>query len=371
MLSRFIHMGDLHLGRPFIYHNQGDANGKNKRKEMWAALEHILAFANEMEVPLILVAGDLFDSSDALPMDIKRVAEAFDNLKRTCVVIITGNHDYHGKNSLYAKVTWPGNVYIFAEDVFRSIYIKELNTEIYGMSWIKNQYRKFPVESFKAIQLNPERYNIFMAHGEIANSSDLLPLDLGLLESKGFNTVALGHIHKPGITKTGVAYCGSPVPLSFGETGDHGFLLCQVMQNPVTGTFTTLSRFKVIPSRSYVTREVVVTPEDSYTNIVNKIIYCDTEPQRKKDYYRMRLTGSVDPSIELTWLEDDVEDSFYYVELDISGLEPDIDLGSLMEENAGSPVGSFLKALNDIEDPAVKKRALVYSFDAMIKEGII
>jgi DNA repair exonuclease SbcCD nuclease subunit len=371
MLTTFVHTGDFHLGRPFTFLQQGNYYGKNKRKELWKAFDEMIAYVKEEEVPLLLIAGDLFDSVNVLSMDIKRAAEGLASLDKTWVVIITGNHDYHGDSSPYKKVEWSSNVYIFKEDVFRSVYIKELNTEIYGMSWVKNEYRAFPERSFNSVKLDDTRYNILMAHGEVTNQSLYLPIDLKLIEKKGFDYIALGHIHKPGLTPGGAAYCGSPVPLNFGETGERGFLISQVTTDYENRTFITSSGFNPIESRKYETIEIQIAPEDSYHEIIQKAISCDTEVNRQYNYYRIRFTGYLNPEIQMDWITDDLEESFYYIETDTSKLEPDIDLELLIHENKNNPIGQLLSELGKIEEPEVRKKAIIYSIEAMISEGVL
>lgn len=371
MLTTFLHTGDFHLGRPFTFMQQGNYYGKNKRKELWAAFEFMIEFAKEMKIPLILITGDLFDSVDVLSMDVKRVAEAFGTLKGIRVVMITGNHDYHGTDSPYKKVSWPENVHIFQDDTFRSLYIEELNTEIYGMSWVKNQYRLFPERAFKALKLKDTRYNILMLHGEVGVQGPYLPLDLNLLESKGFDAIALGHIHKPGMTPKGAGYCGSPVPLNFKEQGEHGFLVSKIKTDYENETFQTTSGLNAIPSRSYHQIEIPVSSENSYNDILEKIKNCDTPQNRQQNFYRVSLTGFIDPEIQLEWINEDLEDAFYYIETDTVNLEPDIDIDQFLENNKNSPVGRFLEALENIEDPEVRKKAMIYSIEAMVGEGIL
>jgi DNA repair exonuclease SbcCD nuclease subunit len=337
MLKSFIHTGDFHLGRPFTFSQQGNYYGKSKRKELWKAFDHMIAYAKEKEIELVLIAGDLFDSINVLTMDVKRVAESFKSLDKAWVIVVAGNHDYNGEDSPYKKVEWPRNVYIFNEDRFRSVYIQELNTEIYGFSWVKNEYREFPELSFDRLHLNEGRYNILLMHGEVATKSP----------------------------------CGSPVPLDFGETGDHGFLSARVEVDYEKQLFLTKNRFNPIHSRCYETLELAVTPEDSYADILDKATTCDSRDNRMNNYYRLKLTGLIDPEIHLDWINDDLEDAFYYIETDLSGLESDIDIDKLMAENKDNPVGAFLQELKEIQDEDIKKRALLYSIEAMLKEGVL
>jgi hypothetical protein len=42
-----------------------------------------------------------------------------------------------------------------------------------------------------------------------------------------------------------------------------------------------------------------------------------------------------------------------------------------MAENKDNPVGAFLQELKEIQDEDIKKRALLYSIEAMLKEGVL
>ncbi|MGL4606218.1 MAG: metallophosphoesterase family protein [Eubacteriaceae bacterium] len=370
MLKTFIHTGDFHLGRPFTFRQQGSYYGRDKRKEIWQSLETIVGFANREKIPLILMTGDLFDSVEVLTMDVKRVSDLLNTLEETRVVIVTGNHDYHGEKSPYKKTKWPPNVYIFGVDKFESIFIEELNTEIFGFSWVKNKYPNFPEEAFKKIKLNDTRYNILMIHGDIAGG-EYLPLDVNLIEKKGFNAIALGHIHKPGITPNGTAYCGSPIPLNFGETGDHGFLISNIEVDYDKHKFVTTNQLSPISSRKYVTKDIQIVPENTYNDILEKVINCDPEWERQKYYYRIRFYGFIDPEIHLEWINDDIEDAFYYVEIETNQLELDIDFQKLLKENQGNQIGDFLNELRMIEDPTLRKKAILFGIEAMAGEGVL
>ncbi|PKM48229.1 MAG: DNA repair exonuclease, partial [Firmicutes bacterium HGW-Firmicutes-6] len=167
------------------------------------------------------------------------------------------------------------------------------------------------------------------------------------------------------------AYCGSPVPLNFGETGERGFLISQVTTDYENQTYITSSGFNPIESRKYETMEILISPEDSYHAIIEKAISCDTETNRQQNYYRIRFTGYINPEIQMDWINDDLEESFYYIETDTSKLEPDIDLDLLIRENKNNPIGQILSELEKIAEPEVRKKAIIYSIEAMISEGVL
>jgi len=61
----------------------------------------------------------------------------FSKLKDTQVVIIAGNHDYVGVRSNYSGFEWNSHVHMLRAGYMDVIYLDELNTFIYGMSYSK------------------------------------------------------------------------------------------------------------------------------------------------------------------------------------------------------------------------------------------
>lgn len=76
---------------------------------------------------------------------------------------------------------------------------KDKNTIIYGYSWDRPIIRENNLfENFRD-HIDREKNNILILHGDIASSSDYLPLNLNKLKSFHMDYIALGHIHKPEI----------------------------------------------------------------------------------------------------------------------------------------------------------------------------
>src|SRR5699024_9332339 len=171
----------------------------------------------------LFITGDIFEEDVFNLGDIRRLRDSFLTLNDTKIIISTGNHDTLKKSSLYELIEWPENVYIFGNKNIEKFEFQELNTVIWGFSWEKNEYKS---SDFLEVQdLDPNKTNILLIHGDLTNSeSNYLPLDKNKLVSIGFNYIALGHIHKPKLISEKIAYCGSPEPLDFGETGVHGII---------------------------------------------------------------------------------------------------------------------------------------------------
>lgn len=114
------------------------------------------------------------------------------------IIISAGNHDFIGINSLYNRIEWPKNVSIFGNAMEKKEF-KDKNTIIYGYSWDRPIIRENNLfENFRD-HIDREKNNILILHGDMASSSDNLPLNLNKLKSFHMDYIALGHIHKPEI----------------------------------------------------------------------------------------------------------------------------------------------------------------------------
>ena len=125
----------------------------------------------------------------------------------------------------------------------------------------------------------------------------------------------------------------------------------------INETYVTSSGFNPIESRSYETIEIEIAFGRFLSRYHQQAIKCDAEEKRMQNYYRIRFSGYIDPEIQLDWINDDLEDSFYYVETDTSQLEPDIDLELLIKENKNNPIGQLLIELEKIEEAEVRKKS--------------
>ena len=362
MKVSFIHTGDLHMGRQFHFNRRGDIYGKNKRLDLWETFEKILNTAEKNQIDLLLIAGDLFDSDEVDIMEIERVAEKFSRLTTTRVVICAGNHDCYSSLSLFGLVDWPDNVTLFKTGKLESVYFPDLETEVYGMSWVKKAYTDLPFP--RGIAVNPECNNILMLHGDAySRQTDYLPIDVS--DFSNFDYVALGHIHKPEYLSETAAYCGSPEGLSFGESGDHGVIVGKI------DAHKCVSEFVPIQKRRYVDLEFEVTPEMSFDTIKEQILACDTEENRMKNYYRVTLKGYVDPEVSVDWLKDELQPSFYYFELNDKALEVDLDIDLLLKENRDNMIGKFIQEMLLEEVSPITKKALYYGLEGILKEKVI
>ena len=92
---RFLHTSDWHLGRQF--------HGASLLEDQTAALERIVALAQEAEVDAVLIAGDIYDRAIPPAEAVQLFTTTLARLRQSgvAVVAIAGNHDSHVRVSVY------------------------------------------------------------------------------------------------------------------------------------------------------------------------------------------------------------------------------------------------------------------------------
>jgi DNA repair exonuclease SbcCD nuclease subunit len=84
-----------------------------RREELRAALRRIVDLALELDVDAVTVGGDLYEH-DRVTRDTGHfIGGQFKRLDPMPVLVAPGNHDRYVPDSLYRRLDWPANVYIF------------------------------------------------------------------------------------------------------------------------------------------------------------------------------------------------------------------------------------------------------------------
>ena len=104
-----------------------------------------------------------------------------------------------------------------------------------------------------------------------------------ILENKGFNYVALGHIHKTNFEPNKkIIYPGSTISLGFDELGEHGMVVGEISKNE--------NKFKFIKldETEYVEQEINCTEINSIEELIEKINEIKIEENK---LYKIILIG--------------------------------------------------------------------------------
>jgi DNA repair protein SbcD/Mre11 len=223
---RLLHTSDVHLESDTFGHGE---QGRMLRDSIREAFGRVISTANRLEADLLLIVGDLFDSSrvtdEAMSFALGQIARA-----RMPVVMTPGNHDAHDERSLWitlAPSEVPRNLHMLLEPEGSALQFPDLHTHVWGRGLVEHtpDYRPVagiapPVEGMWNIAL---AHGFFMEEGEFDRSSPINPIDI---EGSGYDYIALGHIHvftdcSRGATRA--AYCGTPAPL-YQEAGSVAFV---------------------------------------------------------------------------------------------------------------------------------------------------
>ncbi len=256
---RILHTSDWHLGRT-LYAK------KERTEEHKAFLSWLINTIQAQKIDLLLVAGDIFDTASPSSTSQKMYYDFLIKIKHTAcknVVVVGGNHDspsfLNAPKAILAalNVSVIGNateniedeILVIKEQLENPIAIvcgvpflreRDISRFAEGESYsdrskrinenIKKHYEAIAALAFqKRIEIGSNLPIIATGHLSVAggkrNEDDgVRETYIGNIEAVGsdifpdtFDYVALGHYHVPSTIKEHIRYCGSPIPMGFGE----------------------------------------------------------------------------------------------------------------------------------------------------------
>ena len=357
---KFLHVGDVHLGAE---PEHGTALGALRKKELWEAFCDIIELCEQENVELLLIPGDLFHGQPLL-REVKEVDYLFRRLTRTKVVMIAGNHDCLLPSSHYYDVTFPEHVTFLMDTQADSVYLPELNTEVFGLSYEKKQIEE---ARYDEIRVNDRgRINILLAHGNTGCNDKSIPIHRNALEAAGFDYVALGHLHNRIELSDRIAYSGSLEPLNRGETGEKGYIIGELKKEGSTPAI--LSR-KFVPhaKREYRHLSLSLTAEDTERSVCQQLYECLKE-QGENHMYLVTLTGT--RARERVWNPETMieilgKQGGSIIEIKDETV-PDFCVEMLKAEHKGTLIGHFIDRMEQVEEETLGRRALQYGLQALL-----
>ena len=262
---RIFHTSDWHLGQSFF--------GYDRTKEHILYLQWLIRFVKEQKVDILLVTGDVFDSSNPSAESqsiyysfLHKITQQNKDLQ---IIIIAGNHDSAARLEAPNALLREMNVFVRGsvkkdenndiklDDLIIPIKINDnIEAVCLAVPYIRlgdyppsNSYSEGVEKLFDLLYNKALSYNkpiIAMGH-LYANQASLSDDDrserilIGGVDSVGFNTfnkgiayTALGHLHRPQkvFNRDNIRYAGSPIHMSFAEkTYDHGGVLVEILNS--------------------------------------------------------------------------------------------------------------------------------------------
>ena len=235
---KWMHISDLHLGKRI--------NEFSMIEDQRYILNQIEELAGEEAVDGLLIAGDVYDKPIPSVEAVGLLDEFLVRLAKRgiAVFLISGNHDSVQRLSFGNRLLRRG-LYIASEydGTLKPVTVSDRFGEIqvYLLPFVKpSQVRRFfpeeEVDSYtqavaavlNQARIDPEKRNLLICHQFVTGAvrSESEEVSVGGLDNvdawvfRGFDYVALGHLHRPQSMADGrLRYCGTPLKYSFSEAG--------------------------------------------------------------------------------------------------------------------------------------------------------
>lgn len=235
---KWMHISDLHLGKRI--------NEFSMIEDQRYILNQIEEIAGEEAVDGLLIAGDVYDKPIPSVEAVGLLDEFLVRLAKRgiAVFLIAGNHDSVQRLSFGNRLLRRG-LYIASEydGTLKPVTVSDRFGEIqvYLLPFVKpSQVRRFfpeeEVDSYtqavaavlNQARIDPEKRNLLICHQFVTGAvrSESEEVSVGGLDNvdawvfRGFDYVALGHLHRPQSMADGrLRYCGTPLKYSFSEAG--------------------------------------------------------------------------------------------------------------------------------------------------------
>ena len=262
---KFIHMADMHFDSPFVNLSQKETLGDIRRLKQRDALKKIIEYIKQSTI--------------------EYMNNLFKEIPNTKIFISPGNHDPYLKSSYYNTFKWSDNVKIFNSKI-EKIETKDVNIYGYGFNDFychDSGLKEFELE-------NSEKLNVLVIHASLDGGWDderiYNPISSKLLKEKGFDYVALGHIHKldyNSYENQRIVYPSSPIALGFDEIGEHGVIEGDLEKEKIE------LKFIKIDDEEFVKKELNITEINSKEELIEKINSIEI---KNNQYVEIVLLGS-------------------------------------------------------------------------------
>lgn len=257
MTVKVLHTSDWHVGRKI--------GGRDRSSEHRVVLAEIVGLAEDNDVDVTIVAGDLFDTASPSPQAEAIVWRALLDLSRVSrVVIVAGNHDNAARLEAVAPLLDLGQITVCASPVAAVdggvLDLPDLDTRVAMLPFVSqrgivrageimnldpDQHAGLYGERMAALieklteGMGPDTVNVLTGHltvyGAVEGGGERQAHIFGYaIPSSAFpghlSYVALGHLHRQQKMPHGASvwYSGSPLQLDFGEVDDQkGVLLVE------------------------------------------------------------------------------------------------------------------------------------------------
>ena len=264
---KFVHIADMHFDSPFVNLSNKENLGEIRRLDQRKAFKKVIEYIKENNIEFLFIAGDLYEQKYIRKSTIEYINNLFMQIPNTKIYITPGNHDPFIKNSYYNDFSWSENVKIFNSKIEK---IELENIDISGYGFDDFYCKNSGIENIEIE--NKNKINILITHGSLDASSEVdavyNPIKKYKIKEKGFDYVALGHIHKLSYNEEqnqNIVYPGSVISLGFDEMGKHGMIVGNLEKEKINLEFIPLD------DKEFKLYDLDVTQINSKEELIEKI----------------------------------------------------------------------------------------------------
>jgi len=199
-IYRFVHAADLHLDSPFKgLKRVAPGIAEVLRKSTFAAYDAIIALCITEKVDALLVAGDVFDSSDRSLAAQLRFVDGLRKLETAGIrsFVCHGNHD--PLDAWQSQVSFPESCHRFGPNV-TSGELRPGDSKsplVYGYSYPTREVRENVIPEFEKV-IQTDRFSIGLLHANVGSDTgheSYAPCTVEDLNRLPIRYWALGHVH--------------------------------------------------------------------------------------------------------------------------------------------------------------------------------
>ncbi len=350
---KFLHMADLHLDSAFCSSSATDAAARRERQR--ELLKKIFQTASDEECALLLISGDLFDSTYVTPETKRLCIRLFEKFAKP-IIIAPGNHDPYVEGSFYRCEELPENVYVFSAPELQYFDFPELNTTVAGYAFLSGALAESPLAHGTPVRHN-ERIILLCAHADVdIPTSRYAPIPSSVLGKLGYDYIALGHIHKYTEIAENIRYSGFCEGRAFDELGEGGVLIVET-----DGLDTLRVERKILSDTQYILSELSVDGISSAEQLTEAAAeYINKLCKGKRVYLRLELYGTISPEAQegISELKENLGENVLSCEIINSTLCLPSEEHLLSDSTLRGEFYRSLKPLLDSEDANERRRAL-------------
>jgi len=347
---RIVHCSDVHLDRAFVALDPDAA--RQRRLDLRAAFERIVALAQERRADAITIGGDLWED-EHVTGDTRQFVAHVAGRARVPVLIAPGNHDPLVDGGHYTRTAWPSHVRIFDRETPHEARFGDVS--VWGVAWLSGHLDLGWLQDFHVPA--DGRMHLLLMHGSAARhwagatpgeQAPYAPFDPEDVARCGFRLCLAGHYHV-GSHAGGVVYPGSPEPLGWGETGRHTAAVIDAGLDAFSVELVDTGRL------SYLERAVDCEGALSGAEVGERLAAALDDARAETACVRVSLTGQVGVECEI-----DVEvlaaaHRGRYAAIDVrDATEPAFDLDGMAARSDAA--GHFVRALRRLADDATAPR---------------